>query len=246
MFSWAARVLLLAPTTAEVLLFSAPIAGTVFACGYLAGWLKVRCHVRTNYTRKLFHVTLFTLGAVFGAAYGTRVAVLLGVFVVIYGIVAIARGADNIFYEGLAREQDAPHRTFYMIVPFIAAALGALVNNIAFPRCALIGYLVVGWGDAFGEPVGARFGKHRYPVPSFLGVRCTRSAEGTLAVFGATAIACFLAVWLLRLGSVAQGLWAALLIGATTTIVEALSPHGIDNFTTQVLAGALAWQLGFG
>jgi len=38
-----------------------------------------------------------------------------------------------------------------------------------------------GWGDAVGEPVGTRFGRHPYRVPSLAGVPATRTLEGSLA-----------------------------------------------------------------
>ena len=37
---------------------------------------------------------------------------------------------------------------------------------------------------------------------------------------------------------------SALELGADVTVVEALSPHGVDNFSVQLVAAATAWSIG--
>ncbi|MDM8551389.1 hypothetical protein QUF72_14990 [Desulfobacterales bacterium HSG2] len=95
---------------------------------------------------------------------------------------AIFRGTGHILYEAMARETDEPHRTYYIVVPYFATLIGGLASNILFGQAAIVGYLVTGLGDAVGEPVGTRFGRHTYKVPSFRGVESVRSYEGSAAV----------------------------------------------------------------
>src|SRR5205085_1454656 len=107
---------------------------------------------------------------------------------------------------------------------------------------AYIGYLVCGWGDAVGEPVGSRWGRHKYKVPSLTGVAATRSLEGSAAVFVVGSIAAIVgldAIGDMSMHAVAVGV-ACGLAGA---LVEAISNHGIDNLTTQVAAAAVAYFL---
>ena len=102
--------------------------------------------------------------------------------------------------------------------------------------------MVTGWGDAVGEPVGDRWGKHRYRVPSLAGVVATRSLEGSGAVFLASTAAAALALFGMGYGaSVSVGVGAA--CGAAGAAVEAFSNHGLDNLTVQVATTALAWAL---
>ena len=57
------------------------------------------------------------------------------------------------------------------------------------PLCGLgsyaaVGYLVAGWGDAVGEPVGTRFGRHPYRVPfTRRRARGPHASKGSMAVF---------------------------------------------------------------
>jgi phytol kinase len=112
-----------------------------------------------------------------------------------------------------------------------------------FASYAFVGYLVCGWGDAVGEPVGSRWGKHKYAVPSLAGVRAQRSIEGSFAVFLTGSIAAVLG--LMAAGFATDtALWGGLACGAAGAVVEAVSTHGLDNFTTQVAAAATAaWLL---
>ena len=76
-----------------------------------------------------------------------------------------------------------------------------------------------------------------------LGVRSTRSVEGSLAVFvaGTLATAAALALQQMALPQIALIAIGAGLAGA---LVEAVSTHGLDNFTVQVAASAAAALVG--
>lgn len=195
--------------------------------------------VRVAYTRKLFHFGIFTgAGAVHAwgglaatNAYGATVAALV--------LVAVLRGEGDPFYEALARETDRPHRSLFIVVPLLTTAVGGLLSGLLAGPWAAVGYVVAGWGDAVGEPAGAKWGRHPYRVPSLAGVPAIRTWEGSSAVLVAGWGAAVL---------VAAGLgvppWVALLpslgVAVGATAVEALSPHGTDNLTVQVTASALS------
>jgi phytol kinase len=152
------------------------------------------------------------------------------------------RGGGFPFYEALARPADAPRRTLFILVPLATTAAGGLLANLLFGAWAIVGYLVGGWGDAVGEPVGAAVGRHRYRVPSLGGVRAMRSLEGSAAVLTAGALAAF--AGLLARGVdplAAAGVGAA--CGVAGALVEAFSTHGTDNLTVQVAAAGVAFLL---
>lgn len=213
------------------------------AAAWLAGWLRTRRRVRAPYTRKVFHFAIFTMAGVVHLVWGLPGVATFGAVVAAAVLYATLRGDGFPFYEALARPTDAPRRTFFVLVPLATTALGGIVDNLLFADFALIGYLVAGWGDAVGEPVGTRWGRHRYRVPSLAGVPATRSLEGSAAVLvmGCIAATLGLLVW----GHPpADALLIGLACGAAGALVEAFSSHGLDNLTVQVAASAVAaWLL---
>ena len=225
----------------------AMLVGAGLAWGAVVGALAAvlrRRGMRVAYTRKVFHFGIFTGAAVVHTlaglpgtnAYGAAVAVLV--------LLAVWRGDGSGLYEALARDTDRPRRTLFIVVPLVTTAVGGLLSALVAGPLAAVGYLVAGWGDAVGEPAGARWGRHRYKVPSLGGVPATRSWEGSAAVLVASWLAATAA--LAGLGAplpTAAGLAAVVAVGSTA--VEALSPHGTDNLTVQFVASLLAlWLVG--
>ena len=218
----------------------------VLVVALAAARLKCRYGWKTNYSRKFFHVFVFT------AAFG------LGLAAPVHRVAAYGAGAGAFIlllsarpghpwlspmYDALAREQDEPHRTYHLLAPFAATAVGGLATGILFHGFYQAGYLVAGLGDAAGEPVGVRFGRHRYRVPTLSSVRCFRSLEGSAAVLLVSFAAAALALALHSQHYAA----IEILVGAAgaafcAALAEAFSPHGWDNLTTQLAAclGAFA------
>ena len=212
-----------------------------FAALGFAGWLKRR-GVRTGYTRKTFHFLIFGTVAALQGLGGTPAVCLFGATCSLAVFFAVWRGRGNLFYEAMAREKDEPHRTHFILVPYFTTLVGGLASSLLFGPLAIAGFLVAGLGDAIGEPVGARFGKHRYRVFSRAAVPATRSLEGSAAVCLASACALALAVAAspqLALG--ALGWYKIAAIAVISALTEAISPHGWDNATMQVVPTALAW-----
>ncbi|MCC6487947.1 MAG: hypothetical protein IT364_10645 [Candidatus Hydrogenedentes bacterium] len=203
--------------------------------------LKRRKQWPTGYTRKVFHFGIFISAAMLQAAGGTRAVCLFGAMTSLVILYAVLRGEGHMLYEAIAREKDAPHRTLYIAVPYAATLAGGVLSSIWFGPMAMTGFLVTGLGDAVGEPVGTRFGQHRYRVPSMRGVRCTRSLEGSFAVFIVSALSVLAAMYFTAgAGFNARVLVSAILIGVAAALCEAVSPHGWDNLTMQLVPTALA------
>ncbi|MEM7516585.1 MAG: hypothetical protein AAF368_06655 [Planctomycetota bacterium] len=235
------------PTAKELLAFGPlsllyGILGISVAAGLKRGGWK------TGYTRKIFHLFVFCGATIVQLRGGTPAVCVFAVALSAIIFVVLFRGRDHSAFHAIAREKDAPHEIHFVLVPWCATALGGVLANSWFGAAAVVGYAVTGLGDAIAEPVGTRFGKHRYRV--LLSARqgthepAMRSYEGSAAVFVASTLA---SAWTLsRLHTwESPSLWAiALGIGLAAAIVEGLSPHGWDNFTLQLVPSALAaWAL---
>jgi phytol kinase len=209
----------------------------------LAGYLRAHRGVRTPYTRKIFHFIIFTAAGLLQMFFGLPAVVIFGSVTSAFVLYAVWRGDGFPFYEAMARPSDAPRRTLFILIPLVTTALGGVLSNLFFPSWAFVGYLVCGWGDAVGEPVGTRWGRHRYKVPSMLGVASTRSLEGSAAVCIAGTCATAAALALMGFSATAIVIIAAG-AGVAGALVEAFSTHGLDNLTVQVAASAAAAFLG--
>lgn len=205
----------------------------------IVGFLKKKKKVRTPYTRKIFHLLIFTLAGILQTFIGLPAVVIFGTIVSLAVLFAVFKGSGYAFYEALARPTDAPRRSLFILVPLLTTALGGISSNVLFPGFASIGYFVGGFGDAVGEPVGSRWGKHWYRVPSLAGVKARRSAEGSFAVFIMSFIAASLALYLMGFSSHVS-LKTGIVCAFASTLVEAISSHGLDNFTIQVTASGIA------
>jgi phytol kinase len=230
-----ATTLVLAPTLA------------ILATGALgfAGWLRTRRGWRANDTRKVFHFLIFSTAAALQLALGTGAVNLLGGVVALAILLALLLGAGHPFYEALARPEDAPRRSQLIAVPFLATALGGIASAALFGSLAAVGFAVTGLADAIAEPIGVRYGRHRYRTPALGGgVRSTRSLEGSGAVLAGSFVAAAAVLRFLPAG--ADRGWGPLLavaagVAAVAAVVEAVSPHGLDNLTLQVAASGVAW-----
>jgi len=227
------------PDTSVLTQLTIPIIILSLMAALLAGWMKVKKNIRTPYTRKTFHFIIFSAAGVIQYYYGLQAVSLLGVIVSCIVLIAVIVGQKFSLYNALARETDAPHEKKFILFPLIATALGGIVSNIFFPVTAYIGYFVGGWGDAVGEPVGTKWGKHRYTVPTMFGVKATRSIEGSLAVLLVSTLISFICLINIPSFGITGSLFASLVCGFVAASVEAISSHGLDNFTIQLCASGV-------
>lgn len=198
--------------------------------------------VRVAYTRKLFHFGIFTGAAAVHTAWGLGATNAYGAAVAALVLGAVWRGRDSPLFDLLARERDRPREALFIVVPLATTALGGLLSALWTGPYASVAYLVAGWGDAAGEPAGARWGRHPYRVPSLAGVPAERTVEGSVAVFFASWAAAAVALWRLAPAGAAV-VWHAAAVALVATAVEAVSNHGLDNLTVQLAASGTAWAL---
>jgi phytol kinase len=204
---------------------------------YFAGFLKQRFGWRTGLTRKTFHFLIFIFVFIVQLNFSLPGTFIVGWAVTAVLILAIRKGNGHLLYEALAREQDAPHRSRYIVYSYLATFGGGVLSNLLFGKFyAIFGYLITGIADALAEPVGLLYGKHKYRVLNFNKKWAYRSLEGSVAVFVST----FFVLWVCC--HLMPGLWHVsasrlLLCSAVCTLTEAVAPQGWDNLLLQVISG---------
>jgi phytol kinase len=215
------------PTAAEFKSFGVPIlAVTLLQVG-----LTVLCRQKFGFpvavTRKIFHILVFCSAAIIQMNFSLAVLCMYGFAISVAVWHALWRGDGQALYECLARPSDAPQRTRFIIQPWLATLLGGVLAQTFFGSCAVAGFWVVGCADASAEPVGYYWGKHPATFKFFFWIKDSkRTWEGSLSV-GLVSLVIFMG-----LGLVA---WPYGLAGALLMMtIEALSPHGLDNFCLQL------------
>ena len=183
-----------------------------------------------DFTRKFIHigVGMWAVGTV--VLFETRGAALIppAVFVII-NAVSYWRGT----FKAMETGEKGNLGTIYFPIAF-----GALIFMFWDRPVLLVAAMMpLTWGDAMAAIVGRRHGEHTYTV-----MGKTRSLEGSVAMlfwsWVATSVALFAVPYLV--GAPAVEWLLALIYGGVValvcTVVEALSPWGIDNLTIPAAA----------
>lgn len=120
---------------------------------------------------------------------------------------------------------------------FYALSMGILAAYfwIDTPQYAVIGILVMAWGDGMAAIIGQRFGKHKYQIGEI-----SKSWEGSGAMTGAALIVTG-AVLLAVEGNNWQTWTIAVVVAFVATVAEAFSKLGIDNLTVPLASGFLCF-----
>lgn len=201
----------------------------------VTGFLNNR-GVQDGYTRKIFHFVAFGSIAAFLGYAPLNVTI---VFIIIGSLsVGVACLSGNTFswFNGIRRKSDYPNETLYVLLPLLSTILWLTGGAALFERSIMvIGTMCVAIGDAVAEPIGVRFGKHKYDVYSLIGNTSQRSLEGSLSVF----IMCAIIIFLFT-----DSLTLALSVGMLLSFIEAISPRGTDNFTLPI-AASIALSIAF-
>lgn len=135
---------------------------------------------------------------------------------------------------GLIGSMQSKHRGNLGTVYFpLAAAVVALIFWDQ-PPLMVAALMPLTWGDGLAPVIGAGYGRRFYRIHT-----STRTIEGSIGFFVAGLIATWLALWLMpglpEITPVAA-IFPALVIMATTTLIEAVSIWGLDNLTVTAAA----------
>ncbi len=199
-----------------------------------AGYLNKK-GMQDGYTRKIFHFVGFISIVAFLKYAPFPIAIIFIVIGTIYVGIACFSGKKFLWYEGIKRKSDSPNELLYVVLPMFSVIFGLGFGLILFERSLVqMGMLCVAIGDAIAEPLGVRFGKHKYKVYSLTGRPSERSLEGSLAVLFSCAAIIFITT---------NNPILSLITGLILAFIEAISPRGTDNFTVLFVA-AMALTVG--
>ncbi|HYG17069.1 MAG TPA: hypothetical protein VEC12_15025 [Bacteroidia bacterium] len=208
---------------------------------FIEGLMVVKGGVKVNYTRKLNHFFVFFLPFIVKiylpyteTLYTTlgMVAISLATFIIYIKPVRENVKLFGLMYAAFDRPEDRPHTLKWLFTQYLASYVAAVplylyFNHIGKPELLLIIILTNAIGDGLAEPVGVRFGKHKYNVRAlFTSKKYTRSIEGSACVF-ITAVLVLLGFSHIFTGQ--QMVWALLLFPIGVTLAEAYSPHTWDS-----------------
>lgn len=215
--------------------------GALAGAAYLSGVLATRAGVKVNYTRKIVHFTVFLFPILtvdlfpFEPTLATTLvsgAILMGLIVGITEPVRRRFSVVAIMFAAVDRPEDRPHTLLWLTTQVLAGYAVLVPLAVIFDRMGLmsliyIPILINGVGDGLAEPVGVRFGKHRYEVRALTSKRTyTRSLEGSACVLltGFAVVAAFHDLF-----TTSQFVAALFLVPALMTLAEARSPHTWDS-----------------
>ena len=123
---------------------------------------------------------------------------------------------------------------------FYAVSIGILTAvfwHLNLPHYAVIGILIMAWGDGLAAIIGQRFGKHPYTI-----VGNTKSWEGTV-----TMLVVSYAIVSIILLSVQGNIWQTWVVGIPVAIVatgvESIAQWGLDNLTVPLTSAGLAFAI---
>ena len=125
--------------------------------------------------------------------------------------------------------------TFFYAVSI--AVLGGWFWTIDRPEFAVLGILVMTWGDGLAGLVGKQFGRHIYEI---WGTK--KSWEGSVTMAVVSTVVCAL---VLSATTPMSGIVVILSIGVgiSAALLEAFSKFGLDNLTVPIVSAAIAYGL---
>jgi len=225
----------------------------MFVTSYFLGLLVLKKGVKVNYTRKgavfLWIFAVAGLEVFFPKQIPSYTLAILvrGFFFClwIWGMSAWFRDRfrfSEVCFASIDRPEDRPFTLWWLTSQNLTtyAVILLLVKLLSFVEAQAlisISLLASGIGDSLAEPVGTRFGKHKYSTKGFFCDRTySRSLEGSACVLLTTVVG----VWLCRgIFTPTQLIVAYAILPLLLTIAEAKSPHTWDN-PFIMLSGGLA------
>lgn len=232
----------------DFILFQTFVLLSLFTIQYCSGLLVRYKGVKVNYTRKINHFSLFFIPVFLRSVFPHGesferfiIGCVLGTLILFIYIKPIREKIPLIatMFLSFDRPEDRPNTLWWLFTQILAGYIVLVPMVILFVQNGLSGIiwiplLILAFGDGLAEPVGIRFGKHKYETYAFFSKKkYVRSLEGSACVFLASIIV--IIVFHSSFNQL-QFIIALIFIPILMTFVEAFSPHTWDT-PTLYLAG---------
>ena len=232
----------------EFLKFRVSVLVSVLIVQFCCGLLVRHYGIKVNYTRKIVHFSLFLipvlLRSVFPYQGSIRHFIISCVIAIVSLVIYIKPLRENISIVGtmflsIDRPEDRPHTLWWLFTQILVGYMIFIPAVIFFVQKGLAGMiwiplLILCFGDGLAEPVGVRFGRHKYETYAFFSKKkYVRTLEGSACVFLASLVV--IAVFHSSFTQT-EFIMALLIMPILMTLVEAFSPHTWDT-PTLYLAG---------
>ncbi|PZO36427.1 MAG: phosphatidate cytidylyltransferase [Pseudanabaena frigida] len=152
---------------------------------------------------------------------------------VTFSAIALASHHTNI----LPMLNDVGRKTYGVFYYALSITILVVFLWQSHPQYAVIGVMVMSWGDGLAALIGKRFGKH-----TFMHLGNKRSLEGSFAMF-ATSFIVILSILGLSHGIHPNDIGIAAPVAAIAAILEAFSPGGTDNISVPLSSAFLSYAL---
>ena len=209
---------------------------------YTMSLLIIYKDIRVNYTRKVIHISYFLwpqlLDILLIKYEKNKFTEFWNVWIILFLLLALSEhvrkkiGIIDMMFKAVDRPEDRPYTLIWFSSQIISTLIVVIPFSVYFSRIDKIGLIFIpilinGLADGLAEPVGIRFGKHKYKTRACLSSReYERSYEGSACVFIVSTII-ILAYYTYM--SIHQYIFCTLLIPIITTFTEAYSPHTWDS-----------------
>ncbi len=196
----------------------------VFAMIGIAEGLRKWRGYGVDFTRKFIHI------AVGMWAYGTVLLFRSRAWAIIPPLAFVAINAFS-HWHGTFKAMETGEKwklgTVYFPLSF-AAVLWFLWGQ---PALLVASLMPMTWGDALAAVVGRRIGKHRYTI-----LGNARSLEGSAVMFLAGWVSTLIPLVLIGQADLFTAMGVAAATALAATVIEAVSPWGIDNLTVPAVS----------
>ncbi|MCE2887700.1 MAG: diacylglycerol/polyprenol kinase family protein [Pseudanabaena sp.] len=152
---------------------------------------------------------------------------------VTFSAIALASHYTNI----LPMIHDVGRKTYGVFYYALSITILVVFLWDSHPQYAVIGVMVMSWGDGMAALIGKRFGKH-----SFVHLGNKRSLEGSFAMF-VTSLIVMIGILGITHSIHTRDITIAIPVAAIAALLEAYSPGGTDNISVPLSSAALSYVL---
>ena len=213
----------------------------LFSIQYVSGSLVYYKGIKVNYTRKINHFALFFVPMFLDKFIPVKPSLellIIGSILAVTGLiiyikpVRIKSNFIQRMFLSFDRPEDRPNTLlwlstqtafgFLVLIPFII-----LFYTSGYEYLIIIPILVNGIGDGLAEPVGVRFGKHKYQTYAlFSKIKYERTLEGSACVF----ITSVVVILFFQSGfTSSEFIYVIIIFPIVMTLSEAFAPHTWDT-----------------